>query len=118
MACGAPTVEVIMSILNKLSNYSWDVKLVLILAVYALNFENFLNIPNNVPAPLKDLERFGAIINTLYTTKHFGKVKKDTNDEPAILLSDVAGDIPVGACLLDYCNMHNSYVQRWNYNFQ
>jgi hypothetical protein len=80
MACEAPTVEVIMSILNKLSNYSWDAKLVLILAAYALNFENFLDIPNNVPAPLKDLERFGAIINTLYTMKHFWKVKKDTKD--------------------------------------
>jgi hypothetical protein len=95
MACEAPTVEVIISILNKLSNYSWDAKLVLILAAYALNFENFLDIPNNVPAPLKDLERFGAIINTLYTMKHFWKVKKDTKDEPA-LLSDEAGDIPVG----------------------
>jgi hypothetical protein len=101
MACKAPSVEVIMSILNKLSNYSWESKLLLILAAYALNYEDFLDIPNNVPATLKGqklqemLSFNSAISHALDTMKYFLKVKKVTKDETA-LLSDVAGDIPVG----------------------
>jgi hypothetical protein len=106
MACEAPSVEVIMSILKKLSKYSWDAKLVLILAAYALNFENFLDIPNNVPATLKDSQTFKAFISTLYTMEHFWKVKKVTKDEPA-LLSDVAGDISVGVYwIIVTCTTH------------
>ncbi|XP_059460326.1 protein SIEVE ELEMENT OCCLUSION B-like [Corylus avellana] len=46
MACKAPGVEIAhkttMSILTKLSNYSWDYKAVLTLAAFALNYEDFL----------------------------------------------------------------------------
>jgi hypothetical protein len=95
MACKAPSVEVIMSILNKLSNHSWEAKLLLILAAYAygLNHEDFLDIPNNVPAtlyPLTMLE-FEIFFHALEIIKYFLCAKKVTKDEPA-LLSDVAGD--------------------------
>jgi hypothetical protein len=101
MACKASSVEVTMSIITKLSNYSWDAKLVLILAAYALNYEDFLDIPNNVPATLKhqklqEMLRFSSTINyPLDTMKHFLEVRKDTKDEPQLLL-DVAGAISVG----------------------
>jgi hypothetical protein len=98
MACKAPSVEVIMSILNKLSNYSWEAKLLLILAAYSLNYEDFLNTPYDTLKEQKRQKMFTfdyAIYNTLRTMKIFLKVKKVTKDEPA-LLSDVAGYIPVG----------------------
>jgi hypothetical protein len=114
MTCKAPSVEVIMSILNKLSNYSWEAKLLLILAAYGLNYEDFLDIPNNAPATLEHpkLEEMfnfnfnNAIDCTLRTMKYFLKVKKVTKDEPA-LLSDVAGDIPVGVYwIIETCTTH------------
>jgi hypothetical protein len=114
MACEAPSVEVIMSILNKLSNYSWDAKLVLILAAYALNYEDFLDIPNNLATlrdpylPLSPMLRFDdAIINcTLLTMKYFLEVKKVTKDKRAFL-SDVAVDIPVGVYwIIVTCTTH------------
>jgi hypothetical protein len=95
MACKASSVKVTMSIITKLSNYSWDAKLVLILAAYALNYEDFLDIPNNAQK-LQGMLRFSSTINyPLDTMKHFLEVRKDTKDEPQLLL-DVAGDISVG----------------------
>jgi hypothetical protein len=114
MACKVPSVEVIMSILNKLSNYSWEAKLLLILAAYGLNYKDFLDIRNNVPATLNHqnlrqiLSYDSRIDTTLHTMKYFLKVKKVTKDEPA-LLSDVAGDIPVGVFwIIVTCTTHMS----------
>jgi hypothetical protein len=80
MACKAPGVEIAhkttMLILNKLSSYSWDAKAVLILAIFALDYEDFLvphsshqliesmEIPKHVPATLKhsDIQKYGKTI--------------------------------------------------------
>jgi hypothetical protein len=113
MACKAPSVEVIISILNKLSNYSWNAKLLLILAAYALNFEVFLDIPNNVPATLKH-QKFQEIFpfksafrDSLDTIKYFLKVKKVTKDEPALLSNVAASDFLVGVYwIIVTCTTH------------
>jgi hypothetical protein len=113
MACKAPSVEVIMSILNKLSNYSWNAKLLLILAAHALNFEDFLNIPNNVLATLKH-QKFhemltfnSAFDDSLDTIKYFLKVKKVTKDEPALLSNVAAGDFLEGVYwIIVTCTTH------------
>jgi hypothetical protein len=97
MACKSPSVEVIMSILNKLSKHSWEAKLLMILAAYAygLNHEDFLDILKNVPATLYRRQMseidFAIFFHALSTIEYFLHVKKVTKDEPA-LLSDVAGD--------------------------
>lgn len=112
MACEASSVEVIMSILNKLSNYSWEAKLVLILAAFAFNYEDFFDIPNNVPATLKhqklqEISSFNRAINhTLDIMKYFLNVKNVTKDEPE-LLSDVEDDIAVGVYwIIVTCTTH------------
>jgi hypothetical protein len=110
MACKAPGVEVahktMMLILNKLSSYSWDAKAVLVLASFALDYEEYflalaqphsshqliesMEIPKHVPANLKhsDIQRYGKTIcelnkiinNTLDVMESIFEMKKLYNN--------------------------------------
>ncbi|XP_062177897.1 protein SIEVE ELEMENT OCCLUSION B-like isoform X3 [Alnus glutinosa] len=112
MACKAPSVEVIMSILNKLSNYSWEAKLLLVLAAFTFIYKDFFDIPNNLPATvrhqnLREISSFDReICYTLDIMKYFLNVKNITKDEPE-LLSEVEGDIAAGVYwIIVTCTTH------------
>jgi hypothetical protein len=107
MTCKAPGVETAhkttISILNKLSTYSWDAKAVLTLAAFALDYEDFLTLakPHSSHQLIESTEigELNKIINdmldimdSIFEVNRLSN--NDTKEELALILC--ASDLPVG----------------------
>jgi hypothetical protein len=108
MTCKAPGVETAhkttISILNKLSTYSWDAKAVLTLAAFALDYEDFLALakPHSSHQLVESAEigELNKIINDMLDIidsifEENRLSNNDTKEEPAFLRL-CASDLPVG----------------------
>jgi hypothetical protein len=107
MAGRAPYVgfahKTTMSILNKLSNYSWEAKAVLTLAAFTLDHEDTLELRSSHEL-LSIIFDTRNIMESIFELKRLS-TNKDINDEPAYVYWII---ITIVACIPHMCCLTTS----------